>query len=108
LDRGNVHHPSFVPEASVADGTAAVGMEATVEISQCNGDHLKVCILAASTSVWGVQDIFPSQLDVMFCLLHPTLPNHLAVIQQTGAGKTYILRMLGVINGGLFLFLSPS
>jgi hypothetical protein len=68
---------------------------------------LKACIIAASASVWGVQDIFPAQLNAVYHLLHPTRLNHLAVIQQTGAGKTHILRMLGVIERGIVLIFIP-
>ena len=36
--------------------------------------------------------MYPIQLDAVYHLLHPVHPNHLAVIQRTGAGKTHILR----------------
>jgi hypothetical protein len=51
--------------------------------------------------------MYPTQLDAVYRRLHPVRPNHLAVIQQTGAGKTHILRTLGVIERESFLFLSP-
>jgi hypothetical protein len=60
LDWDNIHLLSFIPEAFVADGTAAAGTEETVTTSQCNDDCLKACIVAASMSVWGIQDIFSS------------------------------------------------
>ena len=47
--------------------------------------------------------MYSAQLDAVYRLLHPVHPNHLAVIQQTGAGKTHILRMLGVIKRGITL-----
>jgi hypothetical protein len=81
LGQDNIHLLSFVPEVSVADGTAVAGTGAMVTTSQCDDNRLKACIVAASTSVWGVQDIFPAQLDAVYCLLHPTRPNHLAEIQ---------------------------
>jgi superfamily II DNA helicase RecQ len=34
-------------------------------------------------------------------------PNHLAVIQRTGAGKTHILRTPGVIEQGIILIFIP-
>jgi hypothetical protein len=51
--------------------------------------------------------MFPNQLDAVFCLLHPMKPNHLAVIEQTGTGKTHILRTLGVIQRGVILIFIP-
>jgi hypothetical protein len=75
--------------------------------SMCNNNHLKACIIAASESVWGIPDMFPAQLDDIFCLLHPMHPNHLAAIQQTGAGKTHILWTLGAIEQGIILIFIP-
>ena len=40
-------------------------------------------------------------------MLHPVRPNHLAVIQRTGAGKSHILRMLGIIERGIVLIFIP-
>ena len=51
--------------------------------------------------------MYPAQLDAVYCFLHSVRPNHLAVIQQTGAGKTHILRMLGVIKRGIVLIFIP-
>ena len=51
--------------------------------------------------------MYPTQLDAVYCLLHPVRPNHLAVIQRTGAGKTHILLMLGVIKRGIVLIFIP-
>ena len=73
----------------------------------CDEDRLKSCIVAASALVWGVQDMYPAQLDAIYRLLHPVRPNHLAVIQRTGAGKTHILRTLGVIERGIILIFIP-
>jgi hypothetical protein len=66
-----------------------------------------VSIVATSVSIWGIQDIFPAQLDAVYRLLHPTCPNHLAVIQQMSAGMTHILQTLGVIEWGIVLILIP-
>ena len=62
-----------------------------VAMSGCDNDQLKSCIIAASALVWSVHEMYPAQLDAVYCLLHPVCPNHFAVIQQTGAGKTHIL-----------------
>jgi hypothetical protein len=78
-----------------------------VAISGCNNDCLKVCIIALLVSSWGVLDMFPSQLNVVFCLLHSMHLNHLMVIQQTGTGKAHILWMLGVIECGIVLIFIP-
>ena len=76
-------------------------------MSRCDDDWLKSCIIAASTSVWSVHEMYPAQLDAVYHLLHPMCPNHLAVIQRTGAGKTHILRTLGVIERGIILIIIP-
>ncbi len=46
---------------------------------------------------------FQHSLTLFFCLLHPILPNHLGVIQQTSTGKTHILCALGIIKRGIVL-----
>jgi len=51
--------------------------------------------------------MYPAQLDTVYRLLHPVHPNHLAIIQRTGAGKTHILRTLSVIERGIILILIP-
>ncbi len=86
----------YVPNANFDDWTDA-DMDNVVALTRCDNGCLKAYIIAASTSVWGVPEMFPAQLDAVFCLLHPMKPNHLAVIEQTGAGKTHILQTLGVI-----------
>jgi len=82
------------------------GTKRFLAMAGCDDDRLKSCIITASASVWSVPEMHPAQLDAVYRLLHPVRPNHLAVIQQTGAGKTHILRMLGVIERGIILFLS--
>ena len=51
--------------------------------------------------------MFPAQLDAIYRLLHHLLPDHLAVIQPTGASKTHILRTLGVMERGIILIFIP-
>ena len=51
--------------------------------------------------------MYPAQLDAVYRLLHPVRSNHLTVIQRTGAGKTHILRTLGVIERGIVLIFIP-
>jgi hypothetical protein len=58
-------------------------------------------------SVWGILDMFPMQIDAVFCLLHPTHPNQLAVIQCTGVRKMHIARTLGVIERGIVFIFIP-
>ena len=74
-----------------------------VTMSRCDDDQLKSCIIAASAPVWSVHEMYHAQLVAVYRLLHPLRPNHLAVIQRTGAGKTHILRTLGVIDRGIIL-----
>jgi len=51
--------------------------------------------------------MYPAQLDAVYRLLYPVRPNHLAVVQRTGASKTHILQMLGVIERGIDLIFIP-
>ena len=51
--------------------------------------------------------MYPAQLEAVYCLLHPLHPNHLAVIQRTGAGKTHILQTLDVMERGIILIFIP-
>ncbi len=51
--------------------------------------------------------MLPTQIDAVFHLGHPTHPSQLAVIQHTSAGKTHIIRMLGVIKRGIILICIP-
>jgi len=51
--------------------------------------------------------MYPAQLDAVYRLLRLVHPNHLAVIQRTVAGKTHILRTLGVIERGIILIFIP-
>jgi hypothetical protein len=51
--------------------------------------------------------MFPTQVNACYCLLHPHHPDHLAVIHRTGAGKTHILLMLGVVERGIILIVIP-
>ena len=51
--------------------------------------------------------MYPAQLDAVYCLLHPMCLSHLAMIQRTGAGKTLILRTIGVIEQGIVLICIP-
>jgi superfamily II DNA helicase RecQ len=94
------------PDVGFDDWTAA-DTEHIVAMSGCSDDRLRACIVAASSSVWGVQEMYPTQIDSVFRLLHPVRPNNLAAIQQTGAGKTHILRMLGVMERGIVLIVIP-
>jgi len=76
-------------------------------MSGCDDDQLNSCIIAASASVWSVHEMYPAQLGAVYRLLYPMHPNHLVVIQRTRAGKTHILRMLGVIKQGIVLIFIP-
>jgi superfamily II DNA helicase RecQ len=105
---GDDNHPlPIVLDASIGNRTMAAMMAGAAAAGGCDDDCLKACIVAASMSVWGVPDMYPAQLDAVFCLLHPMKPNHLAVIERMGAGKTHILRMLGVIERGIVLIFIP-
>jgi hypothetical protein len=95
-----------VPDANFGNWTNT-DTDEVVALTRCNDGRLKECIVATSTSIWGVPEMLPAQLDAVFCLLHPMKPNHLAVIEQTGAGKTHILQMLGVIERGIVLIFIP-
>jgi hypothetical protein len=81
---GNNNHPiPIVPDASIGDWTDA-DMDKVVALTRWDDGHLMACIIAASSSVWGVLEMFPAQLDAAICLLHPMKPNHLAMKEQNG------------------------
>jgi hypothetical protein len=102
----NIDPLPVLPELSFNDWMANE-TAAAVAMSGCNKDRLKVCIVAASASNWGIWEMFLAQLDAVYSLLHPMHPNHLTVIQQTGAGKTHILQTLSVIKRGIVLIFIP-
>jgi superfamily II DNA helicase RecQ len=105
---GDDNHPlPIIPDASIGNRTTAATTAGAATAGGCNDDRLKACIVAASMSVLDVPDMFPAQLVAVFCLLHPMKPNHLAVVERTGAGKTHILWMLGVIKQGIILIFIP-
>jgi len=89
------------------DNWSLADTERFVAMSGCDDDRLKSCILATSVLVWSVHEMYLAQLVAVYHLLHPVRPNHLAVIQRTGAGKTHILQMLGVIERGIILIFIP-
>ncbi len=92
FDGINIDTLPFVPEVSFGDWTAAAAdTKAIVTMSGCDKDCLKACIVTVLAYIWGIQDMFPAQLDAVSWLLLPIHQNHLAVIQWTGAGKTHIL-----------------
>ncbi len=104
---GMVRNPiPFVPDPHFGDWSAE-DTEEIVALSGCNDLCLKLSIIAASVSIWGILAMYPAQIDAAFCLLHPTHPNHLAVIQRTGVGKMHIVRTLGVIKRGIILIFIP-
>ena len=86
-DNDPVSHP---PDEGFDDWSQADTAQ-IVAMSVCNDERLKSCIIAAFALVWSVNEMYLAQLDVVYHLLHPLHPNHLAVIQQTGVGKTHIL-----------------
>jgi hypothetical protein len=94
------HSWEDVAEAAVAGPSCDDVADAAVAAPSCDDVRLRQCIVAASASVWAVPNMFPTQVDACYRLLHPHHPDHLAVIHRTGAGKTHILRTLGVV--GLF------
>ncbi len=81
--------------------------ERIVAMSGCSDDRLRACIVAASSSVWGVREMYPTQIDAVYHLLHPLRTNYLAVIQHTGASKMHIVQMLGVMERGIVLIFIP-
>ncbi len=92
------HSWEDVAEAAVAAPSCDDVADAAVAAPSCDDVRLRQCIVAASASVWVVSNMFPTQVDACYRLLHPHHPDHLAVIHRTGAGKTHILRTLGVVR----------
>ncbi len=94
------HSWEDVAEAAVAAPSCDDVADAAVAAPSCDDVRLRQCIVAASASVWAVPNMFSTQIDACYRLLHPHHSDHLAVIHRMGAGKTHILRTLGVV--GLF------
>ena len=103
---GHDNNPISHPPDKGFDDWSQADTARIVAMSGCNDDRLKSCIIAASASVWSVHEMYPAQLDAVYPLRHPMRPNHLAMIQRTGAG-THILRTLGVIEPGIILIFIP-
>jgi hypothetical protein len=76
----NVNPLPVFPDLSLDDRTPD-DTAAAIAMSGCDDSCLRACIIAAAVSVWGVREMFQAQLNAVYQLLHPTRPNHLAVIQ---------------------------
>ncbi len=94
------HSWEDVVEAAVTAPSCDNVADAAVAVPLCNDVHLRQCIVAALASVWAVPNMFPTQVDACYRLVHPHHPDHLTVIHHTGVGKMHILCTLGVV--GLF------
>jgi hypothetical protein len=94
------HSWEDVAEAAVAAPSCNDIADAAVAAPLYDDVRLRQCIVAVSASVWAVPNMFPTQVDAYYRLLHLHHPDHLAVIHRTGAGKTHILGTLSVV--GLF------
>ncbi len=94
------HSWEDVAEAAFAMPSCDDVVDAAVPAPSCNNVCLWQCIVAASALVWAVPNMFPTQVDACYCLLHLHHLNHLAIIHRTGAGKMHILCTLGIV--GLF------
>jgi hypothetical protein len=106
FDGSNIDPLPLLPDLSLDDWTSK-DTAAVIAMLGCDNNRLSACIIAAFVSIWGVREMFLAQLGAVYWLLHPMRPNHLAVIQQTGAGKTHILWTLGVIERGIMLIFIP-
>ncbi len=94
-------------EAAVAAFLCEDVADSPVAAPSCNNVHLWQCIIAALALVWAVPNMYPTQVNACYCLLHLHHPNHLAVIYPTGAGKMHILRTIGVVERGIILIYIP-
>ena len=72
-----------------------------VAMSGCNDDRLKACVVAALSSVWGVQEMYPEQIGDVSCLLHPIRPYHLAIIVRRTFFKCSV-SLSGRLSSSLF------
>jgi hypothetical protein len=95
------HSWEDVTEAAIAVPSCNDVVDAAVAKRSCANVHLWQCIVAVLASVWAVPNMFPTQVDACYCLLHLHHPDHLGVIHRMGAGKTHILRMLGIVEQGI-------
>ncbi len=105
--QGDDNNPlSHLPDSGF-DDWSTTDTARIVAMTWCDNDQLKSCIVATPALIWGVEGIFPAQLDAVYHLLHPVLPDHLAVIQQMGTGKMHIIWTLGVMERGIVLIFIP-
>ena len=74
---------------------------------QFDDDVLNGHMQQASNDVWNVPTLRPMQLEVVNALLNPRLPNNIIAIHKTGGGKTHIIRVVGVMEGGIILIFIP-
>jgi hypothetical protein len=98
-----VHLWKDATEAAVAAPLRYNVVDAAVAAPSCNDVCLWQCIITTLALVWAVPNMFPTHVDACYRLLHPHQPNHLFVIHRTGAGKTHIMRTLGVVEQGIIL-----
>ncbi len=70
FDRNNSNPLLIVPDANFGDWTDA-DTDEVIALTRCDDDCLEACIVAASTSVWGVPEMFPAQLDAVFACFIP-------------------------------------
>ena len=95
------HSWEDVAEAAVATPSCNDVADAAVAAPSWDNVRLRQRIVATSASVWAVPNMFPTQVNACYCLLHLHHPDHIAVIHHTGVGKTHILCTLGVVERGI-------
>ena len=91
-------NPQIVSPDDFDDNLSATKAEDTLAVE---------CIVSASSLVWCVPTMCPTQLKACYRLLHPHHPNYLIVVHWSGGGKTHILRTLGVIERGITIIFIP-
>jgi len=69
--------------------------------------RLDELIAAAARGVWSVAALRPRQRLAVHALFNPGRPNHLVVAERTGGGKTLMMKLMGVMEGGIVAIIVP-
>ena len=102
---GHDNNPISHPPDEGFDDWSPADTSRIVAMSGCDDERLKSCIIAASASIWGVNEMYPAQLDTVCHLIHPLRPNHLAVSKPVPARLTSSEHLVSSSSLS-FLFLS--
>ena len=61
----------------------------------------------AAGCVWSVDALRPQQMEALRFIFSPTSPSHCFIVHRTGAGKTLVMKVAGVIEKGVVAVFIP-